>query len=201
MVQCAFTCGFVFHNIYNLLFNPAVYLAPLKILAFNMEYSKIISVTGLAGLFELVGSKTDGAIVRSLDDKTVRFISSRQHNFSHLESVEVYTVGDNVNLADIFIAMKASGEALPNEKDPKAVKAYFEKVYGDLDFDRVYASDMKKMVKWFSILTAAEVDIKLREEEAEEEEESVEVEEAEVAPQPVAAEAAAPKKKANKKAE
>jgi len=127
-----------------------------------MEYSKIISVTGLAGLFELVGSKTDGAIVRSLDDKTVRFISSRQHNFSHLESVEVFTVGDNVNLAEVFMAMKESAEPLPSEKDPKAIKAYFEKVYADLDFDRVYPSDMKKMVKWFSILTGSGVDIKLR---------------------------------------
>ena len=50
-----------------------------------MEYSKLISVTGLGGLFEMIASKTDGAIVRSLDDKTSKFISSRQHSFSHLE--------------------------------------------------------------------------------------------------------------------
>ena len=56
-----------------------------------MEYGKIISVSGMGGLFELVGSKKDGAIVRSLDDKTTRFVSSRIHNFSHLESIEVYT--------------------------------------------------------------------------------------------------------------
>ena len=49
-----------------------------------MEYHKIISVTGLGGLFELVGSKSDGAIVRSLEDKTTRFVSSRVHNFSHI---------------------------------------------------------------------------------------------------------------------
>jgi hypothetical protein len=134
-----------------------------------MDYSKIISVTGLAGLYELVGSKTDGAIVRSLDDKTVRFISSRQHNFSHLESVEVFTVGDNVNLAGIFKTMQASSEALPGEKDAKAIKAYFEKVYPDLDFDRVYASDMKKIVKWYTILTGAGIEIKLKAEEGEEE--------------------------------
>ena len=141
-----------------------------------MEYSKIISVTGLAGLYELVGSKTDGAIVRSLDDKSVKFISSRQHNFSHLESVEVFTVGDNANLAEVFIAMKNSSEALPSEKDAKATKAYFEKVYPDLDFDRVYASDMKKMVKWFTVLTGAGIEIKLREDgekEAEAETEEV----------------------------
>ncbi|HEY0299264.1 MAG TPA: DUF5606 domain-containing protein, partial [Arachidicoccus sp.] len=57
-----------------------------------MEYNKIISVTGLGGLYELVGSKADGAIVRSLDDNTTKFISSRSHQFSHLESIEVYTI-------------------------------------------------------------------------------------------------------------
>jgi hypothetical protein len=60
-----------------------------------MEYSKIIAVTGLSGLFELVGSKSDGAIVRSLEDKSTKFVSSRVHSFSHLESIEVYTERDN----------------------------------------------------------------------------------------------------------
>lgn len=129
-----------------------------------MEYSKLISVTGIAGLFELVGSKTDGAIVRSLDDKTTRFVSSRVHNFSHLESIEVYTVRENVNLVEVFQAMDQSKAALPSDKDDKAVKAYFQKVYPDMDFDRVYASDMKKMVKWFNILKANQVDLKLSEE-------------------------------------
>src|SRR3954468_593622 len=133
-----------------------------------MEYSKIISVTGLGGLYELAGSKTDGAIVRSLEDGSTKFVSSRVHNFSHLESIEVYTNRENVNLADVFKAMQDSSEPLPEGKDAKAIKAYFEKVYPDMDFERVYASDMKKMVKWFSILQKCNVDIKLRNEAEEE---------------------------------
>lgn len=123
-----------------------------------MEYSKLISISGLNGLFELVGSKTDGAIVKSLEDQTTKFVSSRVHNFSHLESIEVYTVRDNVNLVDVFQAMNASKETLPSEKDAAAVKAYFQKVYPDMDFTRVYASDMKKMIKWHSILTANNIE-------------------------------------------
>ncbi|MEJ7683523.1 MAG: DUF5606 domain-containing protein [Segetibacter sp.] len=138
-----------------------------------MEYGKIISVTGLGGLFELVGSKKDGAIVRSLEDKSTRFVASRVHNFSHLESIEVYTVRDNVNLAEVFTAMKNSSEPLPSDKDNAAVKAYFEKVYPDIDFERVYASDMKKMIKWFSALQANNVEIKLSE-AAEEESSGIE---------------------------
>ncbi len=132
-----------------------------------MEYRKIISVTGLGGLYELVGSKKDGAIVRSLEDKVTKFVAQRIHNFSHLESIEVYTVRDNVNLTDVFMAMQSSKEALPSDKDGSAVKAYFQKVYPDMDFERVYASDMKKMVKWYSILKANDIEIKLSESEEE----------------------------------
>lgn len=128
-----------------------------------MDYNKLISVTGMSGLFEMLSSKNDGAIVRSLEDNSTKFVSSRIHNFSHLESIEVYTIRENVNLAEIFKAMEASQEALPSEKDPAAVKAYFQKVYPDMDFDRVYASDMKKMVKWFGVLKANQVTIELSE--------------------------------------
>jgi Domain of unknown function (DUF5606) len=145
-----------------------------------MEYNKIIAVTGLPGLYELLSSKADGAIVRSLDDKATRFVASRSHNFSHLETIEVYTVRDNVNLVDILKAMEASSEKLPDEKDNAGLKAYFGKVYPDLDFDRVYSSDLKKMVKWFGVLKSNNIEIKLS--EPEEEVETVEVEEIEEKP-------------------
>jgi len=138
-----------------------------------MEYSKLVAVTGLPGLFELLNSKTDGAIVRSLTDKSTRFVSSRIHNFSHLESIEIYTVRDNVNMVELFNAMEKAGGTLPDEKDAAAVKKYFEKVYPDMDFERVYASDMKKMVKWYEVLKKNNVEIKLSELPEEEEEEVV----------------------------
>ena len=175
-----------------------------------MEYSKIIAVTGLPGLQELVSSKNDGAIVKSLEDKSTRFVSSRIHNFSHLESIEVYTVRDNVNLAELFLIMEKSGVALPDDKDAKAVKAYFEKVYPELDFERVYNSDMKKMVKWYSILKANNIEIKVpvMVEEEVEETAAPEVEEPKAKKaaakakkeEAVTEEAPAPKKKAATKA-
>ncbi len=128
-----------------------------------MEYSKIIAITGLTGLFELVSSKSDGGIVRSLDDNSTRFVSSRVHQFSHLESIEVYTTRHNVNLVDVLKAMESNTEKLPDEKNSAALKSYFEKVYPELDFDRVYTSDLKKMVKWFSVLSNNKIEIKLSE--------------------------------------
>src|SRR3954471_20767367 len=178
-----------------------------------MEYSKLISVTGMGGLFELVASKADGAIVRSLEDKSTRFISSRQHSFSHLEGIEVYTQRENVNLVDVFKAMEASSEPLPSEKDAAAIKKYFEKVYPEMDFDRVYASDIKKMVKWFSVLQKNDIELKLKEEEPIESDEEKGMEEEQTDNEPATAEVAseeqnAPaesetktKKKASKKKE
>lgn len=157
-----------------------------------MEYSKLVAVTGLPGLFELINSKTDGAIVRSLSDKSTRFVSSRIHNFSHLESIEIYTVRDNVNMVELFNAMEKAGGTLPDEKDAAAVKKYFEKVYPDMDFERVYASDMKKMVKWFDVLKKNNVEIKLSEIPEEEATEAVVAE-------PVAEEKPAKKATAKKK--
>ncbi|HQW91678.1 MAG: DUF5606 domain-containing protein [Chitinophagaceae bacterium] len=128
-----------------------------------MEYSKLVSVTGLPGLFELLSSKADGGVVKSLEDKSTKFVSTRVHQFSHLESIEVFTTTDNVNLVDVFTAMAAGTEKIPADSDAAAVKKYFEKVYPAMDFSRVYASDMKKMVKWFGILKANDVEIKLSE--------------------------------------
>ena len=128
-----------------------------------MEYSKIVSVTGMPGLFELLSSKSDGAVVRSLEDNSSKFVSSRQHNFSHLESIEVYTTKDNTTLAELFDVMKKSKEKIPeNTEDAKKLKAYFEKVYPDMDFERVYISDMKKMIKWYHIIEKNKIEVKVK---------------------------------------
>ncbi len=126
-----------------------------------MEYNKLISITGFSGLFELLSSKTDGAIVKSLDDQSTKFVSSRIHQFSHLESIEVYTTEDNVNLVDVFQAIKTAGKTLPSEKDDKAIKAYFKEVFPTMDFERVYTSDMKKMIKWYNVIDKNGIEVKL----------------------------------------
>jgi hypothetical protein len=129
-----------------------------------MEYSKLISATGISGLFEIVANKTDGVIVTSLEDGSKKFLSNRLHQFSHVLSVEIYTARENVNLIDVFLAMKNSEETLPSEKDAKAIKSYFEKVFPAMDFERVYNSDMKKMIKWFNQIRQHNIEIKMPEE-------------------------------------
>ena len=164
-----------------------------------MEYTKLVAVTGLPGLFELINSRADGAVVRSLEENKTQFVASRSHNFSHLESIEVYTQSDNVNLVDVFKVMESAGEALPDAKDNTAVKKYFEKVYPEMDFERVYASDMKKMVKWFDVLKKNNIEIKLAEPAAEETPEPEEEIKEEIVEEKKPKKTPAAKKKAAKK--
>jgi hypothetical protein len=129
----------------------------------NMEYRKLVGVTGLGGLFELINSKADGGIVRSLEDKSTKFVSNRLHSFSHLESIEVYTTGENVNLVDVFLAMQASDQSLPDAGKVDEIKKYYSVVYPTMDFERVYGSDLKKMIKWFDLIIKNNIEIKLSE--------------------------------------
>src|SRR5690606_24502381 len=120
-----------------------------------MVYREIVSVTGIGGLFQLIATKSDGAIVRNLADKSTKFIPARLHNVTPLESIEIYTTGDNVRLHEVLEKMKENSSLpLPDAKkdDNDTIKSYFLQVFPELDEDRVYVSDMKKMLKWFGIL-------------------------------------------------
>jgi hypothetical protein len=119
-----------------------------------MEYREIVSVTGIGGLYQLLTTKSDGAIVRNLADNSTKFISARLHNVTPLESIEIYTTGQNVRLHEILQKMKESSTARPDTKkgSNEDIRAYFRNVYPGLDEERVYISDMKKMVKWYDLL-------------------------------------------------
>lgn len=121
-----------------------------------MDYREIVAVTGIGGLFQLMATKADGAIVRNLADKTTKFISARLHNVTPLESIEIYTTGDNVRLHEVFEMMKNSSTPVadPKKTDDKGIKAYFKGIFPEFDEERVYVSDMKKMLKWYELLKA-----------------------------------------------
>jgi hypothetical protein len=167
-----------------------------------MEYRQIVAVTGLSGLYQLMSTKSDGAIVRSLADKSVKFVSARIHHITPLESIEIYTTGDNVRLHEVLEKIKENDGAvagLNGKKDDKAAKAYFKTILPDFDESRVYVSDIRKVLKWYEILKANDLlnfDY-LKEQPAAEE---TVVAEKETAAEPVAEEAKPKKKAAAKKA-
>lgn len=122
-----------------------------------MQYREIVAVTGMGGLFHLLSTKADGAIVRSLTDNSTKFIPARLHNVTPLESIEIYTTGENVRLHNVLQKMKDSSTSRPDTKSatPDQIKNYFREVYPEMDEDRVYASDKKKMLKWYDLLASA----------------------------------------------
>ncbi len=121
-----------------------------------MEYKDIISISNMGGLYSLITTKSDGAIVNNIEDGSKKFVSGRKHDFTPLESIEVYTQDDNVPLVDIFISFKSQDKKISSVDVKKASKdelyAFISEVYPDIDTERVYPSDIKKMVKWYRLL-------------------------------------------------
>ena len=136
-----------------------------------MVYREIVAVTGLPGLFQLLATKSDGAIVRNLADQSTKFISARLHNVTPLESIEVYTTGENVRLQHVFQKMQEHETKIPmadaKSVDNNAIKVYFKSIFPEFDEERVYVSDMKKMLKWYDLLKANDL-LHFEEEVAEE---------------------------------
>jgi Domain of unknown function (DUF5606) len=120
-----------------------------------MKFKELVSINGMSGLFQLMATKSDGAIVKSIDDGSTKFVAARQHTVTALDGIEVFTQEDNMRLIDVFMIIKSNlgtaGEIDLKKSDDKAIRAYFEKVFPTFDKDRVYTSDMKKMLKWFNI--------------------------------------------------
>ncbi len=170
-----------------------------------MEYREIVAVTGLGGLFQLLTTKSDGAIVRNVADKTTKFISARQHNVTPLESIEVYTTGDNVRLHEVFQKMQEHEATIPladaKSNDNNAIKSYFVSIFPEFDQERVYVSDMKKMLKWYDVLKANDLLHFESVEEAPAEEAAAEAAPAEAAPAAEVAEEKPAKKAKAKKAD
>ncbi|MCX8471793.1 MAG: DUF5606 domain-containing protein, partial [Chitinophagaceae bacterium] len=123
-----------------------------------MKFQELVSISGMPGLYQLVATKSDGAIVRSIDDNTTKFVAARSHSVTALDGIEVFTTGENIRLFDVFMTMKANtasaGEFDLAKADNKAIKAHYGKLFPEFDADRVYVSDMKKMIKWCGILDA-----------------------------------------------
>lgn len=125
-----------------------------------MEFSKIISVAGKPGLFQAISQTKTGFIVESLTDKK-RFPIPSTNNVSLLENIAIYTYEEEVPLLTIFKSMfeKEEGkEALSHKESGNKLAAYFSEVLPDYDEERVYTSNIKKVVQWYNLLVKSGLD-------------------------------------------
>ena len=125
-----------------------------------MEFSKIIAVSGKPGLYSAVSQTKSGFIVEALADNK-RFPISATNNVSLLENIAIYTYEEEVPLLEIFkkIYEKEAGKAaLSHKESGKILTAYFGEILPDYDEERVYTSNIKKVMQWYNILVAAGMD-------------------------------------------
>ncbi|MBK7182953.1 MAG: DUF5606 domain-containing protein [Bacteroidetes bacterium] len=119
-----------------------------------MDLSGIISIAGMSGLYRVVAQTKNGLIVESLVDKK-RVPAYSTNRVSALEDVSIYSTGDDVPLKEVFqkIFDKEKGAACIDHKSADAeLRKYFKSVFAEYDEDRVYTSDIKKVLMWYNSL-------------------------------------------------
>ena len=119
-----------------------------------MNVEGIISVSGKPGLFKVLGQTKNGVIVESLIDGKKSSISSTS-KMSALQDIAIYTYTEDLPLADVLdkIRLKENGAPSIGHKSSAAVLSeYFKEILADYDEDRVYISDIKKVISWYNTL-------------------------------------------------
>ena len=119
-----------------------------------MSLDKIISISGKPGIYELKTQTRGGFLTESLIDGKKLSVGLR-HNVSVLSEIAIYTTTAEMPLREVFekIKTKENGEATISHKVSKdELEEYFFNLIPDYDEDRVYASDIKKVVQWYNIL-------------------------------------------------
>ena len=120
-----------------------------------MALEKVLAISGKPGLYKLVTQTRTGFIAESLIDQK-RLSIGIQQNVSVLSEIAIYTLTEEVPLADVFrkISDKENGqETAISHKDSKdKLEEYFFEVLPDYDEDRVYVSDIKKVIQWYNLL-------------------------------------------------
>lgn len=119
-----------------------------------MDLKEIMSVSGQSGLFRFISQGRNGIIVESFSDKKRSFINASS-KVSSLEDIAIFTSDEEVPLKQILksIFEHENGGPAPDPKSsPDELKSYMEKILPTYDHERVYISDIKKLVTWYNTL-------------------------------------------------
>ncbi len=122
-----------------------------------MNIKDILAVSGKPGLFKMLSQGKNSIIVEGLTDGK-RMPVYAAHQISALEEISIYTETEDKPLKDIFreIYIKHEGkEAISPKSSANELEAFFSEILPDYDRDRVYPSDIKKVVQWYNLLLKA----------------------------------------------
>ncbi len=124
-----------------------------------MELKDILAISGKPGLFKNIGNSKNGVIVESLIDGK-RFPAFAHERISSLAEVSIFTLEDDIPLQDVFkkIFEKYEGkEAIDSKSVSGELKEFMKEVLPDYDEERVYSSDIKKIVTWYNLLISKNI--------------------------------------------
>ena len=120
-----------------------------------MSLEKILTISGKPGLYQLQNQTRSGFLATSLVDGKKISVSAKQ-NVSILSEIAIYTLTEELPLSEVFtkISKKENGgEAISHKSTKDELEEYFFEILPDYDEDRVYPSDIKKVVQWYNLLT------------------------------------------------
>ena len=119
-----------------------------------MNLRGLVAVSGKPGLFKLLGQNKSGFILESLDAQKLKLVVNMSTaKLASLEDITIFGEDEDLKLSDIFAKMK-DASSIPDSKkaDGATLRNFFREVAPDHDEERVYASDIKKVLNWFSII-------------------------------------------------
>jgi len=122
-----------------------------------MNLEGIIAITGKAGLFKVISQGNNAVIIESLTDKKRMPITAR-YQANTLEEIGIYTLEDTTPLSEIFdtISKKENAkQSIGHKVSKEELIKYFEEILPNYDEERVYISDIKKVIQWYNALQTA----------------------------------------------
>ncbi len=120
-----------------------------------MSLEKILTISGKPGLYQIQNQTRNGFLATSLIDGKKISVSARQ-NVSILAEIAIYTLTKELPLSEVFAKIfdkEKGGKAISHKSTKDELEEYFFEILPDYDEDRVYPSDIKKIVQWYNLLT------------------------------------------------
>lgn len=118
----------------------------------RMNLQTIVSVSGKPGLWKALAQNKTGFILESLDEKKTKLVANLSTaKLAALDEITIFGEDDDIRLKDVFERMKSA--TVPDAKaDGNTLRKFFREVAPDHDEEKVYSSDIKKVITWYAIL-------------------------------------------------
>src|ERR1035437_8980530 len=118
-----------------------------------MNLLGIVAVSGKPGLWKALAQNKTGYILESLDEQKTKLVANLSTaKIASLHEITLFGQEDDIKLIDVFERMKGANSLLDAKADGKKLREFFREVAPDHDEEKVYASDMKKVINWYELL-------------------------------------------------